>query len=52
MATGNFHVEKFSWNDHLGTYHVNINSAHVFFVRLIFVAATDYDYNENFQIMI
>ena len=29
-------------------YHVNVNSAHVFFVRLIFVAVIDY---ENMFIM-
>ena len=41
----NFCVEKIF----VGTtpYHVNINSAHAFFIRLIFIAAID---NKNFQI--
>ena len=45
---GNFVLRNFRMKN----YHVNINSAHVFFVGLIFIAAIDYEiiifYNEKF----
>ena len=44
---GNFRMINFCVEIFVGTtpYHVNVNSAHAFFVRLIFVPAINYENN-------